>query len=115
VLSVREAVCVGHVGVVYLATCGSERFLAPLDPQREKFASAYDELKSQGVPEYAVYIKEKDGSEKDWKFVGSMAVPRNTKVELAIYENETNLVKVSYIYREKGSHIDGRNDTEGPG
>jgi hypothetical protein len=67
----------------------------PSKSQREKFASAYDDLKSQGVPEYAVYIKEKDASEKEWKFVGSMAVPRNTKVEVAIYENESNLVKVS--------------------
>jgi len=56
--------------------------------EREKYASAYDTLASKGVPEYAVYIKEAEAGEKDWKFVGSMAVPRNAKVDQAIYENE---------------------------
>lgn len=41
-----------------------------------------------------MYIKEKGGQEKDWKYVGSMAVPRTTKVDVAIFENEVNLVKV---------------------
>lgn len=56
--------------------------------EREKYASAYDSLASKGVPEYAVYIREREGGEKDWKFVGSMAVPRNAKIDQAIYENE---------------------------
>ena len=45
------------------------------------------------MPEYAVYIREASATDQDWKFVGSMAVPRNAKIESAIYDNEVNLVK----------------------
>ncbi|GAB5035255.1 Hypothetical protein NocV09_02500130 [Nannochloropsis oceanica] len=69
--------------------------------EREKYASAYDTLASKGVPEYAVYIKEAEAGEKDWKFVGSMAVPRNAKVDQAIYENEPNLVKGAFKLHPK--------------
>ncbi|TFJ82909.1 hypothetical protein NSK_005788 [Nannochloropsis salina CCMP1776] len=83
--------------------------------EREKYASAYDSLASKGVPEYAVYIREREGGEKDWKFVGSMAVPRNAKIDQAIYENEPNLIKGAYklhpklVGKEKESFVYGFN------
>jgi hypothetical protein len=64
--------------------------------QREKFSEAYESLAAKGVPEYAVYIRENGPSgtmDGDWKFVGSLAVPRNLKVSDVIYENEQNLLK----------------------
>ena len=69
--------------------------------EREKYASAYDDLASKGVPEYAVYIKEAAASDTEWKFVGCMTVPRNAKVDAAIYENESNLVKGAYKLHPK--------------
>jgi len=62
--------------------------------QREKYAAAYDDLAKQGVPEYVVYVREKDSDDKEWRFVGSLAVPRNLKVDEVIFENEEGLVKV---------------------
>ena len=42
-----------------------------------------------------MYIREKEeGPDHDWKFVGSMAVPRNLKVDDVIFEKEEDLVKV---------------------
>lgn len=66
------------------------------DWQREKYAKAYDEMASKGVPEYVVYIREKGegDNEKPWQFVGSLAVPRTLKVDDVIFENEEGLVKV---------------------
>ena len=53
------------------------------------------------MPEYVVYIREKGGADQDWKFVGSLAVPRTLKVDEVIFENEEGLVKVSQWMRER--------------
>jgi hypothetical protein len=69
-------------------------------PQRKPSKSAttrstasqqYDKLKTEGSPEFNIYIRIKD--KKNWFPVGSLAVNRSNKINQAIFENEAALLQ----------------------
>lgn len=62
--------------------------------QREAAAKSYDEQKKSGIPEYSIFLRELSNDDKErWLPVGSMTIPRSSKVEQALFDNEENLIK----------------------
>jgi hypothetical protein len=53
--------------------------------KREAAAKQYETMKSEGMPEFSIFIRIKD--KKNWYPVGSLAVNRSTKINQAIFEN----------------------------
>ncbi|MEM6868431.1 MAG: HHL1-like protein [Cyanobacteria bacterium P01_F01_bin.3] len=62
--------------------------------QREKASKQYDEMKSEGLPEYEVYMR-KAGT-KQWYPVGAIAVRRSSQISRAIYHSEADLLQGAY-------------------
>jgi hypothetical protein len=54
--------------------------------ERDQAAQSYDKLVTNGVPEYSVFFR-KQGEDGPWLSVGNVAVPRNEKVQAAIFGN----------------------------
>ncbi|KAG5188321.1 hypothetical protein JKP88DRAFT_234329 [Tribonema minus] len=65
--------------------------------EREKAASAYDNLAASGVPEHNIWVRVKGGGDQDWVPAGTMAVPRTEKVANAVFEQQEALL--SGLYR----------------
>jgi Family of unknown function (DUF6523) len=51
----------------------------------------YEEMKSSGLPEFNIYARIK--GKENWIPAGSMAVDRSSKISLAIYQEEEELLK----------------------
>ncbi|MEL6490686.1 MAG: HHL1-like protein [Cyanobacteria bacterium J06621_3] len=62
--------------------------------KREKASSQYDDMKTEGFPEYEVYMRP-TGS-KQWFPVGAIAVRRSTQISRAIYHSEADLLQGAY-------------------
>lgn len=66
--------------------------------KRDTAATAFDELKSSGAPEYMISVRTVGAAgPSDWMPVGGIAVPRSNSVDMAvsmaIYNNEEELLK----------------------
>jgi hypothetical protein len=57
--------------------------------KREAAAQQYDKLKSQGLPEFNIYIRIQ--GKPNWFPVGSLSVNRTSKINQAIFEHEADL------------------------
>merc|ERR1712146_649357 len=55
----------------------------------EAAAETYEAQKKSGIPEYSIFVRELSNDDKErWLPVGSMTIPRTTKVDQALFENE---------------------------
>lgn len=86
---------------------------------RTKASKQYDKMKTDGLPEYEVYMRAK-GS-KQWFPVGAIAVRRSSQISQAIYSSQADLLQggfrafpvlkkskdnLEYGYRLKGEKDD---------
>ncbi|MBD1934566.1 MULTISPECIES: HHL1-like protein [Cyanophyceae] len=86
--------------------------------KRTQASKQYDKLKSDGVPEFNIYIRTQ--GKKNWYPAGSLAVNRTSQINQAIFQEEENLREASlrlypvlrknksqleYGYRLKGSEF----------
>ncbi|MEL6351689.1 MAG: HHL1-like protein [Cyanobacteria bacterium J06627_28] len=62
--------------------------------KRETASKQYDKMKTDGLPEYEVYMRAV-GS-KQWFPVGAIAVRRSTQISRAIYHSEADLLQGAY-------------------
>ncbi len=62
--------------------------------KREKASKQYDKMKTDGLPEYEVYMRSAGG--KQWFPVGAIAVRRSTQISRAIYHSEADLLQGAY-------------------
>lgn len=87
--------------------------------KREKASKQYDKMKTDGLPEYEVYVR--GTGSKQWYPIGAIAVRRSNQVSRAIYHSEKDLIqgafrafpvlkksrdKLEYGYRLKGQTED---------
>lgn len=57
--------------------------------KREKAAQQYEKMKTDGMPEFNIYIRIKD--KKNWYPVGSLAVSRSSQIHKAIFDSAEEL------------------------
>ena len=62
--------------------------------ERAKAAQKFDSLKTDGVPEFEIYIRIKD--KKQWFPVGAIAVKRSTQINQAIFANQNELLEGAF-------------------
>ena len=62
--------------------------------KREKASKQYDKMKTDGLPEYEVYMR--SVGSKQWFPVGAIAVRRSTQISRAIYHSEADLLQGAY-------------------
>ncbi|MGD1864959.1 MAG: HHL1-like protein [Phormidesmis sp.] len=62
--------------------------------KREKASKQYDDMKTDGLPEYEVYMR--TAGSKQWYPVGAIAVRRSSQISRAIYHSEADLLQGAY-------------------
>lgn len=62
--------------------------------ERVAASEQYDQMKTDGVPEFEVYLRIKD--QKNWFPVGAIAVKRTNLIHHAIFDNETQLLQGAF-------------------
>jgi hypothetical protein len=62
--------------------------------KREKASKQYDKMKTDGLPEYEVYVRTQ-GS-KQWFPIGAIAVRRSSQISRAIYDSEAELLQGAF-------------------
>lgn len=62
--------------------------------ERTKAAQQLDTLRSEGVPEFEIYIRIKD--KKPWYPVGAIAVKRSSQINQAIFANQQELLQGAF-------------------
>lgn len=62
--------------------------------QRTKASNQYDKMKTDGVPEYEVYMRAVGA--KQWFPVGAIAVRRSNQISRAIYHSEADLLQGAF-------------------
>ncbi len=62
--------------------------------ERAKAAEQMDQMRSDGLPEYEVYIRIKD--KKQWYPVGAMAVKSSRQINRAIYDSQDDLLQGAF-------------------
>lgn len=62
--------------------------------ERAEASKTYDRMKTDGVPEFEIYIRIQD--KKNWFPVGAIAVKRSSMIHHAIYDNEEQLLQGAF-------------------
>jgi Family of unknown function (DUF6523) len=62
--------------------------------ERAKASERYDKLKTDGMPEYEIYIRIQ--GKKNWFPVGVIAVKRSSQIHAAVFDNEAELLKGAF-------------------
>jgi len=62
--------------------------------QRADASKRYDKMKTEGIPEFEVYIRIKE--KKAWYPVGAIAVKRSSQINRAIYANQEDLLQGAF-------------------
>lgn len=62
--------------------------------KREKASKQYDKMKTDGLPEYEVYVRG-EGT-KQWYPIGAIAVRRSSQISRAIYHSEKDLLQGAF-------------------
>ena len=62
--------------------------------ERAKASQQFDAMKSDGVPQFEVYMRMKNS--KNWFPVGAIAVKRTSLIHHAIYDNEAQLLQGAF-------------------
>jgi len=52
----------------------------------------YENQAKRGVPEYNIFLRPVNGTDVEWVPVGSMTIPRDTKISKAVYDVEKELL-----------------------
>jgi len=87
-----------------------------LTPEIEKDAGTktYESQAKRGVPEYNIFLRPTNGTEVEWVPVGSMTIPRDTKVATAVFEVEEELLKGTFkLYPKLKAFYDVRKEKSG--
>ena len=62
--------------------------------KREKASKQYDKMKTDGLPEYEVYVR--GAGSKQWYPIGAIAVRRSSQISRAIYHSEKDLLQGAF-------------------
>ena len=62
--------------------------------ERDVAAKRLDKMRSDGLPEYEVYIRIRD--KKQWYPVGALAVQRSNQINRAIYDSQAQLLQGAF-------------------
>lgn len=62
--------------------------------KREKASKQYDKMKTDGLPEYEVYVR--GAGAKQWFPIGAIAVRRSSQISRAIYHSEPDLLQGAF-------------------
>ncbi|MEM8505919.1 MAG: HHL1-like protein [Cyanobacteria bacterium P01_D01_bin.1] len=62
--------------------------------KREKASKQYDKMKTDGLPEYEVYVR--GAGSKQWYPIGAIAVRRSSQISRAIYHSEQDLLQGAF-------------------
>ena len=96
-----------------------EKKVSKRTKERTKASKQYDKMKTDGLPEYEVYMRAK--GTKQWFPVGAIAVRRSSQISRAIYSSQEDLLQggfrafpvlkkskdnLEYGYRLKGEKDD---------
>jgi hypothetical protein len=82
--------------------------------EKDDGTKTYESQAKRGVPEYNIFLRPTNGTEEEWVPVGSMTIPRDTKVSKAVYEVEAELLKGTFkLYPKLKAFSDTRNGKEG--
>lgn len=96
-----------------------EKKVSKRTKERTKASKQYDKMKTDGLPEYEVYMRAK--GTKQWFPVGAIAVRRSSQIHQAIYSSQADLLQggfrafpmlkknrdnLEYGYRLKGEKDD---------
>lgn len=66
------------------------------DVVKDAATLTYEAQSKRGVPEYNIFLRPLNGSDTEWVPVGSMTIPRDTKVSKAVFEVEDELIKGAF-------------------
>ena len=72
----------------------SEKKESARTKQRKQASEQYDQMKTDGVPEYEVYMRAM--GTKQWFPVGAIAVRRSNQISRAIYHSEADLLQGAF-------------------
>lgn len=82
--------------------------------EKDAGTKTYESQAKRGVPEYNIFLRPVNGTEEEWVPVGSMTIPRDTKVSKAVFEVEGELLKGTFkLYPKLKAFSDTRNGKEG--
>ncbi len=62
--------------------------------QRDQASKQYDKMKTDGLPEYEVYVRGQ--GTKQWFPIGAIAVRRSSQISRAIYHSEADLLQGAF-------------------
>ena len=62
--------------------------------KREKASKQYDKMKTDGLPEYEVYVR--TAGKQQWFPIGAIAVRRSSQISRAIYHSEADLLQGAF-------------------
>jgi hypothetical protein len=68
----------------------------PVSETIDEGTKTYQIQAKRGVPEYNIFLRPANGTDTEWVPVGSMTIPRDTKVAKAVYEVEEELLKGTF-------------------
>ncbi len=71
-----------------------EKKVSKRTKERTKASKQYDKMKTDGLPEYEVYMRAK--GTKQWFPVGAIAVRRSSQISRAIYHSEADLLQGAF-------------------
>ena len=81
--------------------------------EKDDGTKTYESQAKRGVPEYNIFLRPMNGTEEEWVPVGSMTIPRDTKVSKAVFEVESELLKGTFkLYPKLKAFSDTRNNKE---
>lgn len=71
-----------------------EKKVSKRTKERTKASKQYDKMKTDGLPEYEVYMRAR--GTKQWFPVGAIAVRRSSQISRAIYHSEADLLQGAF-------------------
>mmetsp|Transcript_32817 Transcript_32817/g.47375 ORF Transcript_32817/g.47375 Transcript_32817/m.47375 type:complete len:212 (-) Transcript_32817:193-828(-) len=93
---------------------GSAKKVAVPEVEKDAGTKTYESQAKRGVPEYNIFLRPTNGTEVEWVPVGSMTIPRDTKVSTAVFEVEEELLKGTFkLYPKLKAFYDVRKDKDG--
>ncbi|MBE9013629.1 hypothetical protein IQ250_25920 [Pseudanabaenaceae cyanobacterium LEGE 13415] len=64
--------------------------------KRVQASQQFDDFKSQGLPEYEIYLRVQGKKQLQWFPIGAIAVKRSNQIDAAIFANEEELLKGAF-------------------
>jgi len=81
--------------------------------EKDAGTMTYEAQQKRGVPEYNIFMRTKDGNEREWVPVGSMTIPRDVPVARAVYEVESELLQGTFkLYPKMKAFYDVRKEED---